>query len=286
MWCPEGYLRWDEFRGACRTASRRFLLRRYGAVKVHTLGAPVDHSAEGPFARKDKEVAVANWLMAVALEDGIFSCASASGHPVRLETKQFAPRVFKNDIAVAEIFCSDTLPWCPTDWDDAPPAWWKVWMGPRYLFIRDETGVILNPSEAALQNFADKFADQYCYECHGEVDTPSTRDNLKGLLHFELTGARALASQFEGQVLCIRADVADQFTASAFDEFVGNTVSQVEVSAKQRPGRPRKQELALAALRELYPEGHKPSAKEGIAAIKRLTGVLISKDTYRRMLKK
>jgi len=217
VWCPEGYLRWDEFRDACRAASRRFLVRRYGAMKAHTWGAPVDHSAEGPYARKDKQHAVANWLMSVALHEGIFSCASPSGRPVRIETKRFAPTVFADDIATAEIFCSDTSPWRPTDWDDAPPAWWKVWSRPHYLFIDDETGTILNPSEVTLQNFADKFADQYCYECHGELDTPSTRDNLKGWLHFELSDARALASQFEGQVLCIRADLADQFTASAFD---------------------------------------------------------------------
>lgn len=142
MWCPEGYLRWDEFRDVCRAASRRFLVRRYGALEIHTWGAP-------------------------------------------------------------------------------------VWSQPLYLFIDDETGAILSPSEVALQKFADKFADQYCYECHGKLDTPSTRDNLKGWLHFELSDARALASQFEGQVLCVRADVADQFTASAFDGWQPNDSTAV-----------------------------------------------------------
>lgn len=262
MWCPDGYLRWDEFREVCRKASRQFIMRRYGALKPRAEGAPVDHSVEGPAARRSKEHALANSLMSGALSEGLLSCISASGQPVRIKTKSFVPLVFADDEATVELknyvpemftvdaateekFYGKTTPWHPTDWDEAPPTWWRVWERPLYLFIDDETGTILSPSETALMNFGDKFADQYDYAGNDLTDTPATRDDLKGLLLHELADARALAAQFEGQALCIRTDVADQYTASAFDDWKPEQVPAVGSGL----------EAAYRCFKDAYPNG-------------------------------
>lgn len=282
MWCPDGYRRWDEFRENCREAARNFLVRRYGVLKDREERAQADPSVEGPYARKEKEHALANFLVYGALMQGILSCSSASGHPVRIETKNFVPLVFSDDLATKEIFCSDSFPWQPTDWYEAPPAWWKVWERPLYLFIDDKTGTILSPSEAALKNFEEKFTAQYDYAGHGVPDTPVTREDLKGWLHNALADARALAAQFEGQALCIRTDAADRFTGSAFNEFSGDD----NLAARQSRGRPRKQEQVRAAYQELYPKGHGSlSKKKVLAEIEMRLGKSVSRPTLDRALK-
>jgi hypothetical protein len=257
MWCPDGYLRWDEFRETCREAARKFLDRRYGVLKDRAEGDPVDPSVEGPYARKSKKHALANFLMSDALMEGILSCVSASGQPVRIQTKNFAPLVFADDKATKEIVCSDTSPWRPTDWDEAPPAWWRVWERPLYLFIDDETGTILSPSEAALKNFGDKFTAQYDYAGHGVPDTPATRDDLKGWLHHALADARALAAQFEGQALCIKIDAADQFTGSAFDDWKPEQVPAVGSGVDD----------AYRSFKEKYPNGRGSATWEEVERV-------------------
>lgn len=290
MWCPEGYLRWDEFRVTCMKAARKFFFER--VLRQSDEKTTDDSHSEFLRVFRLSQATGRSWMVE-ALEDGAISCCSPDGICLRIDTQRLLSTGLWGrdyDIEIELINCARD--WVPLSSEGEPPkVWLAAKLAPKPVFFDWETGMIAQPSAREARHLRRRIE-----AIPIPIPIPSSNAIYDGDVDWKKCWEQgaSLATNFDGWALCVDAVEATKFVTRELEKldarlrFLRGTLDQEESPLADDPnrvGRPRQRERDALVYLELFPNGHAPLQwKQAIRIIEQQAGIVTTAITIKRGL--